>query len=188
MSEARSALEGRSFDGIARIEDMGLCGMITLRGDLGDGTLQQAATGVTGVAFPGRREARLAEGRGLLWMSPDEILVLVPHADAPGAADTLARALQGTHHLVAEVSDARAVFLVEGPGVREVIAKLCPVDMAPGAFGPGELRRTRLAQIAAAFWMESETRLRLVCFRSVARYAEDVLTNAARPGTAVGLF
>jgi hypothetical protein len=36
--------------------------------------------------------------------------------------------------------------------------------------------------------MESETRLRLVCFRSVARYAEDVLTNAARPGTAVGLF
>lgn len=188
MSEARSALEGRSFDGIARIEDMGLCGMITLRGDLDDGTLQTAVTSVAGVDFPGRRKASLVDGRGLLWMSPDELMVLLPHADASQAADTLAQALQGTHHLVAEVSDARAVLRVSGPAAREVLAKLTPADVSPAAFGPGEICRTRLAQAAAAFWMSGEDSLDVVCFRSVAQYVFDLLATAAAPGGEVGHF
>ncbi len=163
-------------------------GMVTLRADLGDATVRAAIETATGHAVPDTRSITGTGEAGLGWMSPDELMVFTDREAAPALAGSLAEALAGQHHLALDVSDARAVFLVEGPGVREVIAKLCPVDMAPGVFGPGELRRTRLAQVAAAFWMESETRLRLVCFRSVARYAEDVLTNAARPGTAVGLF
>jgi sarcosine oxidase subunit gamma len=47
------------------------------------------------------------------------------------------------------------------------------------AFPAGEIRRTRLAQIAAAFWMPQEGTVELVCFRSVAQYAFDLLTQAA---------
>jgi sarcosine oxidase subunit gamma len=62
------------------------------------------------------------------------------------------------------------------------------VDMAPGAFGPGQFRRTRLAQIPAAIWMQDEGVMQIVCFRSVAQYAFDLLKNAATPGSEVGLF
>lgn len=188
MSEARSALQGRSADGIARVEELGLRGMITLRGDLGDTTLRSAATGAAGVAFPGPRQACIAGDRGLLWMSPDEILVLVPHAEAPQAAAAMSAALAGTHALVAEVSDARAVFRVSGPAAREVLAKLTPADVSPSGFGPGEVRRTRLAQAAAAFWMTEEAAFEVICFRSVAQYVFDLLATAAAPGGEVGHF
>jgi sarcosine oxidase subunit gamma len=87
-----------------------------------------------------------------------------------------------------EVSDARAVFDVIGPHVREVLAKLAPVDLAPGVFEPGEMRRTRLAQVAAAFWMTGPDSFRVIAFQSVAQYVEDLLKTAAKPGTQVGYF
>jgi sarcosine oxidase subunit gamma len=46
-------------------------------------------------------------------------------------------------------------------------------------FELGELRRTRLGQIAAALWKPAEGEIRLVCFRSVAQYAFDLLAEAA---------
>ena len=99
--------------------------------------------------------------------------------------DTLAAlvtALKGHHALVADMSDARRLFHLTGPdaALRDTLARLCPVDMR--AFQLGEIRRTRLAQIAAAFWMGEEGRLDLICFRSVAQYAEDLLSDAAGKG------
>jgi hypothetical protein len=76
------------------------------------------------------------------------------------AVAALLAALAGKHHLVADVSDARAVFTITGDGAREVLAKCCPVDVAPGVFGPGEVRRTRAAQVAAAVWMSVTIRSR----------------------------
>jgi sarcosine oxidase subunit gamma len=60
--------------------------------------------------------------------------------------------------------------------------------MAPGAFEPGMIRRTRMAQIAAAFWMVDAETIRVVCFRSVAEYAFNLLKDAAEPGGETGLF
>jgi sarcosine oxidase subunit gamma len=68
------------------------------------------------------------------------------------------------------------------------MAKLCPVDLAPGSFGPGQIRRTRLAQVPAALWMDSDDSFRIVCFRSVAQYVFDVLRTAANSQSAVGAF
>lgn len=188
MSNAVSALSGASYEGAVRVEEMGLRGMITLRGDLGDATLQGAVEKAVGVAVPGVREITEADGRGAAWMSPDELLLMLPYAQVPDTLEALNSALAGTHFLAVNVSDARAVFRLHGAGGREVIAKLCPVDMAPGAFGPGRIRRTRMAQIPAALWMTDEETVQVVCFRSVARYAFDLLSQAAHPGARAGLF
>ena len=80
----------------------------------------------------------------------------------------------------AVVSDARAVFRIEGTKADQVLAKLSPVDFA--TLGPKELRRTRAAQVAAAFWRD-ETGYTLVCFRSVAAYVMGLLTHSAMPGS-----
>ena len=173
--------------GIARVREIAAPGMIALKGDLGAAALAEAVRAATGCAVPGRRGILASGAARAGWMAPDELLLIVPRADVPGALETLADRLAEIHHLAADVSDMRAVFRVEGPGAREALAKLCPVDLAPGAFEPGELRRTRLGQVPAAFWME-EGGVTLVCFRSVAAYAFDVLAGAAAPGGAVGHF
>ena len=186
MSEPRSALNGRVFDGLVRVEEAGVQGMIALRGDLGARPIARAVSKHMGCDMPDRRGARFGEGTGALWMSPDELLLLCPYEEARQRADELAEALSGEHALAVNVSDARAVFRVQGAALRDVIAKLAPVDMAPGAFAPGELRRTRFAQVAAAFWMDDAESARIVCFRSVAEYMFGILCAAADPEAGVG--
>lgn len=188
MSEPVSALNGARFDGLAHVEECGLQGMITLRGDLASKPIIKAATAATGVKMPGLREAHIGDTGGLCWMSPDELLVLCPYTGVAATVAGMVKALGQTHGLVVDVSDARAMFAVSGPAAREVMAKLCPVDFAPGAFAPGQFRRTRMAQIPAAIWMQDDDSFRVVCFRSVADYAFGVLKAAALPGSAVGAF
>jgi sarcosine oxidase subunit gamma len=189
MSEAESALPGAVFEGLVRVEEAGLCGMVTLRADLAEAKVRKAVKAAVGVDLPATRRAVRDGGRGALWMSPDELLLLMPHGEAGAVVASLSRALGGVHHLVAEVSDARAVFRLMGDlgAAREVLAKLTPADLSPGAFAEGEVRRTRLGQVAAAFWIE-EGGVTVVAFRSVARYVFDLLSNAADPDAAVGYW
>jgi len=77
------------------------------------------------------------------------------------------------------VSDARSLFRIDGPQAAQVLARLCPVDLHKDSFGVGDMRRTRLAQVAAAFWRD-DMGFEVVCFRSVGDYAHGVLQNAAQ--------
>lgn len=163
-------------------------GMITLRGDHSDKTVRAAATDITELEFPAQREVRLNGEAGLAWMSPDELLVMLPERKVADALDGMEKALANSFALAAEVTDARALFAIEGRRAREVLAKLAPVDLSPEAFGPGQIRRTRLAQVAAAFWMVGPDRFELMCFRSVADYVEELLTVSAAPGTVPEVF
>ncbi|MCB1364510.1 MAG: sarcosine oxidase subunit gamma [Rhodobacteraceae bacterium] len=188
MSEPVSALKGASFDGLAHVEECGLQGMITLRGALSARAVQKAATVASGASLPDANRANMAGEGGLCWMSPDELLILCPYPRAAETVETMRKTLGKTHALAVNVSDARAMFRVSGGAAREVLAKLCPVDLSPAAFGPGQFRRTRMAQIAAAIWMEDDESFGIVCFRSVAEYAFNLLKAAAQPGSAVGVF
>ncbi len=190
MSELVSALPGAVFDGIARIEEAGLRGMISFRGDLSATKVKNAVTGVTGVDMPALRGCNVvgesSSSSGLAWMSPDELLVMVPHSEVETVLETMAKGLKKQHYMAENVSDARAVFTVTGPHAREVIAKLAPVDMS--GFAIGEIRRTRLAQVAAAFWMHADDAFTVVCFRSSADYMFGVLSVAAQEGSEVGVY
>jgi len=187
MSEPVSALKNASYTtGIAEISELGPVGMITLRGDLSDKLLQKAAIAAAGVNMPEQRMCLTEGAGGMAWMSPDELLIICAYADAPALLADLQARLAKIHALAVNVSDARAVFEVRGPHAREVMAKLAPVDLAAAAFTPGMFRRTRIAQVPAAFWMPQEGAFRIVCFRSVAQYMFDVLSVAAQPGSEVG--
>ena len=185
MSNAVSALQGASFDGYCKVEEAGLVGMITLRGDLASEGVAKAVKAATGADMPGQGEIiEGAKGRAG-WMSPDELLLIVDHAKAADFVAAASKSLAKEHALVVNVSDARAVYRVTGDAVREVLAKLSPADTA--AMVPGQLRRTRIAQIPAAFYLTDEKTAELICFRSVAQYAFDILKDAAMSGGEVGV-
>jgi sarcosine oxidase subunit gamma len=188
MSDIASALGGARFEGFATVEEIGPVGMITLRGGLETAAVQAAVRAAVGVDAPGPRRIEMAGDRGAGWMSPDELLLTLPYAEVPGVLAALTQGLAGDHALAVDVSDARAVFRISGARAREVLMKLCPVDLALTRFGPGELRRTRAAQVAAAFWMSGPEEFTLVSFRSVGRYVFDLLANAAATGSEVGVF
>lgn len=187
MSNAISALNGRMAPGEVTIREAGLRGMIILRGDLSDKKLRSICKKLTGATFPERGKAHCDGEQGLCWMSPDELLVMLPYAQVAEAITQINAALSGTHYLAENVSDARALIVVEGAFAREVIAKLAPADLHPDSFKPGDFRRTRLGQVAAAFWMQDEDTFEVICFRSVAAYAFDLLAASAKAGR-VGHF
>ncbi len=188
MSETLSVPGQASTADRVTVSQSGPRGMISVRCDLGGSKLAAAMSKLAGVDIPEPGGINLKGPNGLAWMSPDELLVLGSYENAVTDAETLRKALHGTHHLVANVSDARAVFRLEGALVREVLAKLTPADVSPAGFGPGQIRRSRLAQVAGAFWMPDATTAEVVCFRSVGVYMLELLTNAARPGAEVRFF
>ncbi|MBO9464979.1 sarcosine oxidase subunit gamma [Tropicibacter sp. R15_0] len=188
MSDIATSLNGASFEGITRVEEMRAQGMITLRGDFADPAFVSAVTGLVEADMPGQRQISTGAERSILWMSPDELMVLCTYAEAPILEAKLRDALADQHALVANVSDARACFELVGGDLREVLAKLAPVDMSPEAFAVGDLRRTRLAQVAGAFWLSSEDKAQVVCFRSVGEYMFNLLKTAAQPGSKVGFL
>lgn len=188
MSNAVSAMNHATSQGIAEVSEIGLHGMITLRGDLGTARLKKAVTAATGADFPGTGEAHVTAESGLIWMSPDELLLLCPYPEVAKTLAKIDKALAKDHALAVDVSDARAVFRVSGPSAREVMAKLCPVDLSPEAFKPGQFRRTRMAQVPAAFWMVDDQTFQIICFRSVAQYVFDLLSIAAQEGSDVNAF
>jgi len=185
MSKVISALNGQRFEGAVTVKDLGPRGMITLRGDLSSAALKKAATHVSGAEMPQAGMCTIAKDQGIAWMSPDELLVVLPYADVDGAIAKMGKTLKDTHHLLADVSDARSIIRVQGTGVRDVIAKLSPADMRPSSFAVGTMRRTRMAQVAAAFWMRDARTIDVICFRSVSEYVFGILSAAAAKGAEV---
>jgi sarcosine oxidase, subunit gamma len=187
MSDAISALHGRIHHGEVTIREAGLHGMITLRGDLTDAKLRDVCKKVTGQVFPEKGKISTSGEAGLCWMSPDEVLVLLPYAQVTDALAQIDAALAGQHYLAENLSDARALLHVDGAFAREVMAKLTPADLHPDRFGAGDFRRSHLGQVAAAFWIAEADVFAVICFRSVADYVFDLLVASAKAGP-VGVF
>jgi sarcosine oxidase subunit gamma len=188
MSDPVSALKGARHAGLVEVRETGLGGMVTLRGDFASFSFQAAVKSVTGAEVPATRKIAMSEQGGVAWMSPDELLLLVDYAQADAVVAKLDEALAGEHFMAANVSDARACFSVSGESAREVMGKLAPVDFSSDKFGAGDFRRSRLAQVAAAFWMDDVGAFHIVCFRSVGQYMFDLLKVASHPQSTVGVY
>lgn len=164
---------------LAKITPRTGLGMLMIRADLdraGDALAEAAGLPVPDTL----RATRDGAGRLLGWMSPDELLLVLPVAEVAETQAALEQALRGEHALVADVSDMRVVHDITGPHAEDVIAKLAPLDLA--ALPEDGFRRTRAAQVAAAVW-RIEGGFRLIAMRSVADYVATILTNAAAAGT-----
>ena len=179
MSDPVSALNGASFQGFATIREIGPVGMIALRAK-GLKALDKAIKAAIGVKTPAQRRIEVNGDRACAWMSPDEYLLMLPYAEVAVALAKLSKSLAAEHYLAVDVSDARAVFRIEGGRAADVLRKLSPVDF--DRLAPGEVRRTRAAQVAAALWNQDQG-FTLVCFRSVAAYVMGLLTHSAQPGS-----
>lgn len=126
-------------------------GQIVLRGDGSRRAFLDAVRRALGVAPPTRPTTAAgathpAKGTRILWLGPDEWLVVTAADRARDLAASLAEALRRQHAAVTDAGDGRAVIGLTGLHAREVLMKGCPLDLDPRAFGPGRSAGTLLAR------------------------------------------
>ncbi len=118
-------------------------GKLILRG--GEAIHDPAARALGG-ALPSTMRTATAGETELLWLGPDEWLVLTPPERAEAAAAALRDALAGLHHAVVVVSDRMTGIRLAGGRAADVLNAGCPLDLHRSAFPPGAVTRTVLAK------------------------------------------
>lgn len=162
--------------------------MLSLRSRRFEHSLKDDMARVIMVDFP--QPLQIAQGSdvALSWMAPDELLLLCPDHRTDQMRAALGELAGGTDVLITDVSDMRVRFSLSGQPLREVLARLTPADVSSEALPIGMFRRSRIGQVAAAFWLSADDQADVLCFRSVADYVEDVLTSAAAYAEPLGLY
>ncbi|WP_026758317.1 sarcosine oxidase subunit gamma [Sediminimonas qiaohouensis] len=130
-----------------------------------------------GVAWPRAGRATGREGCRALWFGHVHVLLMGPPA-APALAEWAA---------LVDQSDAWAVARLEGAGVRDVLARLTPLDLREGQFKRGRTARSEVAHMPASITRIGAQSYQVMVFRAMAgTLVEEVQTAmqgvAARAG------
>jgi sarcosine oxidase subunit gamma len=117
----------------------------------------------------------------VLWLGPDEWLLVSPAGSAARLRYTLEEALDEEFGAVTDVSAQRTIIELSGPSAREVLAKGCAIDLHPRSFRSAQCAQTLLARAQIILvCRDSGTRCFWLMVRSsFARYMADWLTDAA---------
>lgn len=121
-------------------------GKIDLRGEPTT-AFRDAVAEALGVALPVDPNTAAEEGgRVVLWLGPNEWLVVAPPGAEAGTIEALRAALDGQHAAVTDVSEGRTVIGLSGAHARDVLTKGCPIDVHPRAFAAGRCAQSTLGR------------------------------------------
>jgi sarcosine oxidase subunit gamma len=157
-------------------------GLVNLRLDPADDALRGAAEAVLGLALP-REPNRAVDGAGrsVLWLGPDEFLIVTAPGAEAALADLLRQAVQGRRAAVTDVTDGRTIIEISGRHARDVLAKGCGLDLHPRVFGPGQCAQSGLAKARIALRQtDAAPTYQIFVERSHAEYLWLWLKDAAR--------
>jgi sarcosine oxidase, subunit gamma len=93
-----------------------------------------------------------SEAWSVLWLGPDEWLVVGPDGAAPDLVGLLRGLLAGHRGSAVDVSANRTTIELAGPFARDVLEQGCPLDLHPRVFGPGRCAQTTLARAQVVIW------------------------------------
>lgn len=120
----------------------------------------------------------LGPQRQLVWLGPDEALLLAGDAGIATVEVQLRAVLGSASAAVTDVSDAAACIRLNGPRSTEVLAKGCPLDL--GNLPDGAAVQTLLAQLDILLLVLEQGQVYDIHVRSsLAAFAWDWLADAA---------
>ena len=122
----------------------------------------------------------MATAHGIaIWLSPGAWLVVTAAEEVPALAGRFSQALEGTTHLVSDVSHAHSVFEVTGKDARDLLARVCALDFHPSQFSVGDAARSLMVRIPLLIHMhDAAPTYRLFVDRSFSSYAADWFVDA----------
>jgi sarcosine oxidase, subunit gamma len=179
----RSPLDGLEAEaGNVRLLELPFLSMVSLRVDP-DSTAARGIECVLELGLPGTcgEVARRGE-RAVLWLGPDEWLIVSDPTVADGVPDIEVAGLRtaaGTGHAaIVDVSANRTVLEVSGFRAREVLEKGCPVDLHPRVLLDDTAVTTTLARVPVLLWKVDRTTFRILPRASFAPYVATWLLDA----------
>ena len=181
--QARSPLEGVGLP--ARVRELPFLAQVDLRADPSDAALMARLAGAIGARPPTEPNTAVVSEDGtrhVLWLGPDEWLILGEPGTAPALEVALRAAIGAGRGAVVDVSANRTTLSVSGPRARELLAFGCSLDLDQRRFKPGRCAQTMLARanvIIAPVGPAEEPSFRILVRPSFAAYLAAWLTDAA---------
>ena len=146
----------------------------------GNNTLKAAVKAATGCHFPPlANHFETAGERHIVWLGPDEYLLLCESGKEKALYDTLTSTIKTNHFAITDVSDSLCALSLSGIAVRDVLAKGCSLDFLPSKFGAGRCAQSLLAHAGITLMALPNDAFILICRTSFATYVHDWLVDAA---------
>nr|WP_292767212.1 sarcosine oxidase subunit gamma family protein [Mesorhizobium sp.] len=112
----------------------------------------QACKEAYGASAPAKPHAVVAQGALLVWSGPDQFLVLSPRGDGLERARL---AFAGMASL-SEQSDGRSLLRISGARSRDLLAKVCSLDLHPAVFPQWAAAATSIDHTSVNLWRSTD--------------------------------
>ncbi len=150
MADAAGPLDGRApltAPGLT-VTALPLHAKVNVRGRDAAPVLIEAVAAALGGAPPLEPNTTTdAGGRTILWLGPGEWRVVGPPGDEAALLAALTRTVPRRLSAVVDVSDSYTMIRLDGAAARDTLARGCPLDLHPRAFGAGRCAQSLLAGI-----------------------------------------
>jgi sarcosine oxidase subunit gamma len=180
LSDLAADFEAATVTGprAVRLREIPFLAQVNLRADPANGYVMRRIAAALDEELPTRPNTVATAGiRHVLWLGPDEWLVIGPDGDAHWIERALRSALgekdADGFGSVVNVSAGRTVLELSGPAAREVLEKGCALDLHPDVFRPGHCAQTLVSRSEVILHQTADTptpTYRLLVRMSFARY------------------
>lgn len=166
--------------GSVALRPTGFRTLVNLRARADDEAFVTGLADLFGLGLPGEPNCYTGnEKHALLWLGPDEWLLLAPENEAPGIENRLRAALGNDPWLaVVDLSHTFTGLTLSGPSSRDVLAKGCTLDLHARTFGKGQCAQSILAGTRVLLRATDRDTFELWVRNSFARYTMQWLTDA----------
>jgi sarcosine oxidase subunit gamma len=165
-----------------QIREIALLAQVSLRGDPDDAQFRSCVQHAIHLELA--VEPNTFTQRGALrcyWLGPDEWLIIGEPGTEKDLTERLGASLSGRHASAIDVTSSRTTIELRGERAREVLAKACPLDLHPRAFGRARCAQSNVARTQALIALEDELPVfRLFVRSSFAVYLAEWLLDAMR--------
>ena len=158
------------------VTELAHLGKINLRGSSNMLAVVGNHTGCS--ALPDNNRVVTVGDRHIVWLGPDEFLLLCAAGAETHLHSQLTLDLGNLHAAVTNVTDSLCALSLRGKAVRQVLAKGCALDLHPSRFGAGQCAQSMLAHAAVTLIANDETSFTLICRSSFAPYVAEWLMDA----------
>ena len=137
-----------------------------------------AAAGIPDADAAGRTAG--SDAAALIWLGPDERLLIGWKEDAAALGQRLEAALAGLPHSLVDVSQRQVGLRLAAPFAAELLNCGCPLDLDPARFPVGNATRTLYNKTDIVLWRRGEDDFHIEVWRSFEDYLVRWMAEAAQ--------
>ena len=180
LNDALTTLAAAGIAGRFFFRENALRELTNVRGDSRSPRFRGAVRQVFGVELPDAPNTVATGATHIaLWLGPDEWLLKSIAPRLPSAERSMRARLENEPASVVDVSSGYTVLELEGPRVRTILQKGCPLDLHPRVFGTARCAQSHFFKAGIILRSVRQNAYELIVRRSFADYTVRMLLDAA---------